>query len=856
MRQRLKGAALFFLSALTLSGAVALMYYRYVLPPYWPKLIGAYDFRRFYGPLTYFLDTVLHKGELPFWNPLMYCGNPFAADPQAAVFYPPHLLRSLLTFEVTPLSVLAGLYVMLGLHMVVAGLGTLGVARDYKLSRGAGFVAAFAYVFGPGYVRMAVNNWVLPAVASWLPLAIFFVRRALYAETWTTRLTNSIGGGVTVALGFLAGFPQVSVYLAVSVAFFVLLDRLFHMKFAFVREPRELGRVAFRAGAVLLVVFVLAGLLAAALLIPAAELTSHSARTRSGGYDLAIWEQDFSFKHQFESLIVYPGAAKIEQGVRGAGLLVVLLALVAVTHTRRRDVLVFGMLYVVLTDATLGPPFPVGRLMYALDVFQFSSPWRMSILAGFPLALLAGFGVDAVAARLKTPSRTNFRQVVVIAVGGVFVYCLAEWFRDDPYIEVNASVVAIPAAGLAFVALAAWFRRPVWSVLAPLLVFVEIFAWNYHFIPEFMKEQRWSRPVPSGQDLPLDNHRWPDPRQNMGHYALDLALNGYNPLYIGRVREVLCDPGLSQQYARSIRDWEVTQTNQRGNLFLKRPFWLASQYVDGTLPSKEALFPATTTVFLQGAGDGLPVRKVAGTSVPNRSVSGATERINLLDGKNKVLRRPGRGRQAGSVEIELPTFDLDGTHTALVVSYSSRGPAEIKTMFYSADSDRRIWGMTHRIAATDNARRTLEYPLPALDRVRAVFTCRPLQGKVTVNFHEAYLLRDRADENEHLEIVHRSANSIEVRVKDLSSPRILTYLDSHYPGWKAYLDSKPVPIYLANDAFKAVVVPEGTHTVRFEFRPWRVYAGIATSLATALAILGYLFVVFVIQMRRGSPRPA
>ena len=61
--------------------------------------------------------------------------------------------------------------------------------------------------------------------------------------------------------------------------------------------------------------------------------------------------------------------------------------------------------------------------------------------------------------------------------------------------------------------------------------------------------------------------------------------------------------------------------------------------------------------------------------------------------------------------------------------------------------------------------------------------------------------------------------------------------DAYYPGWEAELDGRPVPLYRANLAFRAVYVPEGTHTVEFRFEPVSVRAGLWISGVAWLALL-------------------
>jgi len=61
--------------------------------------------------------------------------------------------------------------------------------------------------------------------------------------------------------------------------------------------------------------------------------------------------------------------------------------------------------------------------------------------------------------------------------------------------------------------------------------------------------------------------------------------------------------------------------------------------------------------------------------------------------------------------------------------------------------------------------------------------------------------------------------------------------DSAYPGWKATLDGRAVPWHTANDNFRAVAVPAGTHVIRFSYRPSSVLDGAIVTVLCALALL-------------------
>lgn len=77
---------------------------------------------------------------------------------------------------------------------------------------------------------------------------------------------------------------------------------------------------------------------------------------------------------------------------------------------------------------------------------------------------------------------------------------------------------------------------------------------------------------------------------------------------------------------------------------------------------------------------------------------------------------------------------------------------------------------------------------------------------------------------------------VEVAVESCG-PGYLLLSDSHYPGWEATLDGNPVPVHRANAVMRAVRVPPGAHSVRFDYRPGSFRLG---ALVSVLALAGLL----------------
>jgi hypothetical protein len=66
--------------------------------------------------------------------------------------------------------------------------------------------------------------------------------------------------------------------------------------------------------------------------------------------------------------------------------------------------------------------------------------------------------------------------------------------------------------------------------------------------------------------------------------------------------------------------------------------------------------------------------------------------------------------------------------------------------------------------------------------------------------------------------------------------------DTIYPGWRATVDGDPAPIFAANGLFRAVFVRDGSHRVRFEYRPRSLRHGAALTLVTAALAAGLVLV--------------
>ena len=141
----------------------------------------------YFQPLRWFTAAELQEGRLPLWNPYNASGEPWLANPQTGVFYPPAWL-----FVVLPFA--AAYMLFLFFHVVLLGWGAyLLFART--ASPGAALVGAVALMFsGPVLSLLDVSNNL--ATLAWIPLALWCAAEGAWRR-----------GGVVLALAFLGGEP-------------------------------------------------------------------------------------------------------------------------------------------------------------------------------------------------------------------------------------------------------------------------------------------------------------------------------------------------------------------------------------------------------------------------------------------------------------------------------------------------------------------------------------------------------------------------------------------------------------------------------------------------------------------------
>ncbi|WNG56181.1 YfhO family protein [Archangium gephyra] len=133
---------------------------------------------------------------------------------------------------------------------------------------------------------------------------------------------------------------------------------------------------------------------------------------------------------------------------------------------------------------------------------------------------------------------------------------------------------------------------------------------------------------------------------------------------------------------------------------------------------------------------------------------------------------------------------------------------------------------TARVASDAEAQAAFVAPSQPLRRAALLSEGEPLEGP--------------GCEDSTARVTEAGLSRVEVAL-EACAPGYLLLSDSHYPGWEATLDGTPVPVLRANAVMRAVRVPPGAHSVRFDYRPLSFRLGALLSVlalgALTLALL-------------------
>ncbi|MEP6992869.1 MAG: hypothetical protein ABI968_00010 [Acidobacteriota bacterium] len=391
----------------------------------------------FFYPLKLYTADRLRAGGIPLWNPLSGTGEPWLANGQSGVFYPPSLL-----FLIRSPALAAALFLLL--HFAIAVWGARRLLKEEAVSDAGALFGAAAFA-ASGYAASLSVYWNHFGAFAYLPGIVSLARSGLRTRA------AMLGLAALVGLQAMAGSPELS---AATIGLALVLAVFPRPEFPEPAVPLSRGATLRRlAGGVAL------GLaLAGWVLLPMGELLARSDRR----HPLPAASRDLGDVGAAAAVSAAGLAPEGGAGTYLASLYIGPLILVAAAaafgeeHRRRlARILVLCALAGILL-AMHGPPGSWLRSLPPLDRVRYPAKWLA--WTSLAVATLAGLGIDS----LRFTVAAGRRRLVfaVLALCGVAVCALS----PQPWEVRLASAGGCAALGL--MALFANGRPPLGALLS------------------------------------------------------------------------------------------------------------------------------------------------------------------------------------------------------------------------------------------------------------------------------------------------------------------------------------------------------------------------------------------------------
>jgi hypothetical protein len=732
-------------------------------------------------------------GRVPLWDPYQHNGLPFLAETQVGTLY----LFSLIFLSPLSPSLELSLYIII--HFSLAAIFTFILARSLGLAPAPATVAGLAFGCG-GFLMAQVPNLNIMTGAVWLPLILYGVIQTTRHRTWPVAML----AGIPLAFQIMTAQPQIVFYTLVTICGYGLYRLLADI---FSPPNHHHQPVLYALHTILLLsIAVLSGLLLAApQLLPTFELQQLSVRSQERGLDFLTRNSlppamglNLLLPSAFGNNVVgFKGGDPFQEDFVYIGFIPLLLTFFSLGQKTRRDMPFFLVLLGGSIILALGRYTPLYQyvIQYLPGFSLFRIPARWLMVVNLALAILAGFGLQTVLAKGMSKSKLIF----VLATGLLLIAGLGfTWFfrNDLPNWATNWSNLhqKLPVAFLknGFSINPAYQDRLLWGRLIFLTVPAFLLATNI---------------VIAGGLFTL----WASRK---------LRANAFSLLVIAAISIDLIVAGGTTINPTQPNSWWHRLSG-------------GAQYVLENVDQAR--------VFPLGMGSERATVSHLGQYFPSvyriRSAGGHGSSL-FLDRTITFLKKahPVQAIQVLGVRYLLTEGQM-GADTAATypLAYSDES-----SYVYENRSPLPRAFMVHEAVQVDHP-----------DEALAYFESINLDpGQTVVLETEAGPAPlPEPSTGSTATIVTETPLVIDIAV-EANAAGYLVLLDTFYPGWVATIDGQLTPIHRANYVARAVFVPLGQHTVRFQYQPLAFRVGIWL----ALFVLTMLSVVVLMGIRIRSSR--
>jgi hypothetical protein len=807
------------------------------------------DAALFVYPQFHAMAMALKAGHLYLWDPQQWCGLPALATGQSGGLYPLHLL----VMRVLPW--IAGLHVCYWLHLALALLGMVWVARNLGIGWKAGIIGGTLYAFS-GYSAAHLVHYNFIAAAAHLPLALAVLQTALRRNQW--HWWGLLG--LEMALAYWVSHPQIFLMIVAVCGVWLVAGewwktfaeaspngapgyhparRSFRSSQADVegasaanggpddiRPLQTAGAETARPLRSILPGLIAAIVVAALLMMPQLLPTLELARESRGVYAGETMEtRSFIASYPFRAIdvprVVLPDLfGTAEANVIGGGpafhetcafvgiggLLLGLVGLIAGWGRR-------GWWFAVLLLALGASLVPAGNPIYLLvakipflSSFRAMGRWAIVGIAG--LSLLVSLGLDALP-QASERRRTLCAKVTGLLAGLLLFALVVLWVTFGAEGgsltlpgQPGKAIAVTNMASAMYNSLIGW--EPVLFVLAAVLALVAT-----HLVA---KKSRFG--------------------------LLLAALAIVVPLWY--FWQVTNRPG-PRDYYQTQPATAIAAISGGGRCTTLPPALVMSddswrQGANGQDVEKMLLTPAFGTVYprlsyAEGYKQGLVTPATLrfwndyyryGVQAFTGQSTSTGETIERVGTPVERMKRFHRIVGVGAIVTPGAIADPD--------LYPVPGLAPVKVYQYRRPPA-QVWLVGRAMAEADPEAQLLKVKGRSFDPAKTAVVDQPVAWLTGVA--------------EGTAVVQRQEGAVLEAKVEAAQPSLLVISQAWYPGWQAYVDGKPAPLLRADFAIKAVPVPAGSHVVTLGYQNqtwarglWLGLAGLVLLMGTVLSSVG------------------
>jgi len=720
------------------------------------------------------------SGVIPLWNPYIFAGQPLVANSQSALFYPPNLMLFFLDPGIV--ATLRAFFNLLILVIFGYLLGRqLGISSTGSVLISVGFALCGPVTVWLGHPHTNVFSW-FPFLM-WSGEKVFKGNRKMF---WA--------GVFSVGVGFsiLGGHPETAFHLLLIVSVYFLLRIIF---------SKKISSYSFKTSYFLIIAIILGILIGSIQLIPFTDFLFRSTTFNQGGRGEQgkhlLWSETSLGNLSGFATMIYPNffgnppdrtynnPIKSSYNYNEQAIyfgLIPLSFLFLLLFRRKNPVKVKILFFISFFSLGIAWRLPFFEIFNHLPIFSMVANSRLKIFFVFTAIILAGFGFDRFKKGINSAinKQNEVCKTVFIPVLAILIFIVFSIIKIFIQLSGNSPFfrASEEVSFLNYLLFKIFSTGDIRTMIT--LIASIIFLLSVYMLAKGKLKIK-------GFEIIV-----------LFMCIIDLAIpaNGYNPTI--KESDILPFPSVFSVFEKSDSPFRVVSDD---NVKLQN-------------------YNAVHKIQLMGGYD-LPVFKKYGDlfysqnkgSVHNHNWNPDSELADFLSIKY-FFTKGDSGPVSSKYKLIFDNLNFK------VYENTNVFPRAFMVYDYKIISDKK---------------KSLNYLKENNFKLRdKVVLNDPLISGIKKNTYSS-------DVKNSVDFIDYENDLVKLRVKT-DKDGILVFSDIFMPGWRVYIDGEGSNVFLANYAFRGVVIPKGEHFVVFKYRP------VSFTIGMILSILGFFSAAFFIVL--------